>query len=125
QVFGREDENLRAHHARAAAAGLPDIAISADVGRLLMLLAMMTGEGRGPSLIVEVGTLGGYSAIWLARALRPGGRLITVEMDPRHADFAQAEFQRAGVADKVQIRRGKALDVLPALAAELGPAGVD
>jgi predicted O-methyltransferase YrrM len=125
EVFGREDDDLRGLKARAAATGLPDIAVSAEVGRLLALLARMSGDGRGASLIVEVGTLAGYSALWLARGLRPEGRLITIEMDPRHADFAQSEFRRAGTGHRIIVRRGRALDVLPALASELGRASVD
>jgi caffeoyl-CoA O-methyltransferase len=84
EVFGREDAVLSELKGEAQRWGLPDIAVSADVGRLLALLTSLT-EGR---LALELGTLGGYSAIWIARALRPGGRLVTVENDPRHADFA-------------------------------------
>jgi caffeoyl-CoA O-methyltransferase len=124
-VFGRDDDQLRTLMPRAAAAGLPDIAISADVGRLLYVLARTTNQGRGPSLVLELGTLAGYSAIWLARALAPGGRLITIESEPRHADFAQREFEKAGLTDRITIRRGRALDLLPALARELGPASLD
>src|SRR5262249_38728379 len=83
--FGREDEELAGLMARAVAAGMPDIAVSAEVGRLLKLLAMMCGEGRGAGLIVEIGTLAGYSGIWLARGLRAGGRLITIEIEAKHA----------------------------------------
>src|SRR5207237_9811673 len=82
-VFGRDDEQLRTLMPRAVAAGLPDIAISSEVGRLLHLLAKATG-GAGPALILEVGTLAGYSAIWLARAPRPGGRLISLALQSRH-----------------------------------------
>jgi predicted O-methyltransferase YrrM len=85
----------------------------------------MCGGGRGASLIVEVGTLGGYSAIWLARGLAPGGRVITIEMDEKHAAFAEGEFARAGVADRVQVRRGRALEVLPRALKEVGPQSVD
>lgn len=125
EVFGREDEALRALRADAAATGLPDIAISAEVGRLLSVVAGLTGRGRGPSRIVEVGTLGGYSTAWLARALRPGGRMITIEIDPGHADFAERALARAGLAERVEVRRGPALEILPRLAAELGPASID
>ncbi len=134
EVFGQQDEQLRTLMARAVAAGLPDIAVSADVGRLLMLLASMAGEEetrrrdeetkRG-AIAVELGTLAGYSAIWLTRGLGSGGRLITVEPEPAHADFAAREFVRAGVAAQIEIRRGTALDVLPQLAREFGPASID
>lgn len=125
EVFGREDSALRGLRERAAAEGLPDIAISAEVGRLLSVVAGLTGGGRGPSLVVEVGTLGGYSTLWLARALAPGGRVITVEMEERHAAFAEREFASAGVADRVEVRRGPALEVLPRLAREVGERSVD
>ena len=121
KVFGREDALLRQLHEESSAAGLPDISISADVGRLLMMLASMTA-GR---LAIEVGTLGGYSAIWIARGLALEGRLVTIESDPKHADFAQRQFERAGLADRIEIRRGTALDVLPQLATELKPGAVD
>jgi caffeoyl-CoA O-methyltransferase len=76
-------------------------------------------------LAIEVGTLGGYSGIWLARGLRDGGRLITIEIDERHAAFAREQFQRAGLADRVEIRVGAALGILPELARNLAPGSVD
>jgi caffeoyl-CoA O-methyltransferase len=121
ETFGRQDEHLDGLMDRAVAHGLPDIAVSADVGRLLTILTSMT-RGR---LAVELGTLAGYSAIWIARGLRPDGRLVTVEADPRHADFAEAELAAAGVADRVEVRRGQGLEVLEALGAELAPGSVD
>jgi len=120
-VFGRYDDHLAGLMSRAVEAGLPPIAVSADVGRLLKILVSMT-EGR---LAIELGTLAGYSGIWIARGLAEDGRLITVESEESHADFAQSEFERAGVGDKVTIVRGAALDVLPAIAAEVGDASVD
>jgi predicted O-methyltransferase YrrM len=125
EVFGRPDDQLRSLMTRAVAADLPDIAVSADVGRLLTLLAGTTNQGRGPSLAIELGTLAGYSGIWLARGLAAGGRLITVELEPRHADFAEREFQAAGVADRIELIRGAALTVLPQLAKRFGPASID
>ena len=124
-VFGAQDEQLTTLTPRAVAAGLPDIAVSPDVGRLLMLLAAMTGGGQGARVAIEVGTLAGYSGIWIARGLARGGRLITIEFEPTHADFAQREFEAAGVAGSVEIRRGAAMNVLAALAAELRPGSVD
>jgi len=124
-VFGAQDEQLRTLMPRAVAAGLPDIAVSADVGRLLMLLTSMTGGGRGARLALELGTLAGYSGIWIARGLAPGGRLITVEAEPRHADFAEREFVAANVGSSVEIRRGAALQVLPSIVGELGAGGFD
>jgi predicted O-methyltransferase YrrM len=92
-------------------AGLPPIAVSAAQGKWLHLLARAMGARR----ILEIGTLGGYSGIWLARALPRGGRLTTLELDPRHAEVARQNFARAGVADAVEIRLGPALETLPAL----------
>ena len=124
EVFGRADEQLATLMERAVAAGIPDIAVSAEVGRLLKMLTRMAAPG-GAGLVVEVGTLAGYSGIWLARGLAPTGRLITIDIEPRHAEFAAREFARAGVADRIQQRMGPALDVLPALARELGPGSID
>lgn len=120
-VFGEYDDHLAGLMGRAVEAGLPPIAVSADVGRLLKILAAMT-EGK---LAIELGTLAGYSAIWIARGLVDDGRLITIEQEERHADFAQAEFEGAGVADKVEVVRGEALDMLPRIAEEVGDESVD
>ena len=97
-----------------AAAGMPPINVAPNQGRLLQILALAI---RARS-ILEIGTLGGYSTIWLARALPPGGRLITLEYDPRHAEVARANIARAGLADVVEVRVGAALETLPQLAAE-------
>ncbi len=121
EVFGSQDGHLRSMMERAVAAGLPDIAVEPEVGRLLMIL---TGLTRG-TLAIEIGTLAGYSGIWIARGLSKGGRLITIESEGKHADFAQAQFEKAAVADRVEIRRGLALDVLPRLAREFAPGTVD
>lgn len=120
-VFGQEDEFLTRLHEDAAAAGLPEISISADVGRLLKMLTATT-RGR---LAVEVGTLGGYSAIWIARGLKPGGKLLTIELEPSHADFAEQRFRDAGMDDRIEIVRGSALDVLPDVCKSLSPDSVD
>jgi caffeoyl-CoA O-methyltransferase len=124
-VFGAQDEQMATLMPRAIHAGLPDIAVSPDVGRMLKLLTGMSGDGRGANIAVEVGTLAGYSGIWIARGLAPGGRLITIELEAAHADFAQREFETAGVSASVEIRRGPAMDLLPPLAAELRPGSVD
>lgn len=100
------------------AAGLPAIAVTPSHGKLLHLLARIQGARR----ILEIGTLGGYSTIWLARALPTGGRLVTLEADPMHADIALANISRAGLADRVDLRVGRALETLPLLAAEGGGA---
>lgn len=120
-VFGDEDVHLRELTREAATRGLPDIAVSAEVGRLLALLVGLGGATKA----LEVGTLGGYSAMWIARALAPGGQLITIEHDDRHAAFAEEHLARAGLGERVDVRRGAALDVLPVIAEELGPASLD
>jgi len=98
----------------SAAAGLPPIAVSPSQGKLLHLLARALGAHR----ILELGTLGGYSTIWLGRALPPSGRLVTLEADPKYAELARANIARAGLAELVELRVGPALETLPVLAAE-------
>jgi predicted O-methyltransferase YrrM len=98
----------------STAAGLPAISVTPGQGKLLHLLARLVGAMN----ILEIGTLGGYSTIWLARALPAGGRLITLEADAKHAKVASANLARAGLTDVVELREGKALDTLPELAAE-------
>ena len=98
----------------SAAAGLPAINVTPNQGKLLMLLAQVHGARN----ILEIGTLGGFSTIWLARALPKGGRLITLENEPKHAAVARTNIARAGLAEVVEIRLGTALDTLPQLAAE-------
>jgi predicted O-methyltransferase YrrM len=106
-----DDAALDATRKANRAAGLPDIAVAPNQGKLLQLMARMIGARR----ILEVGTLGGYSAIWLARALPQGGELVTLEYNPRHADVARANIAAAGLADRVTVITGAALDTLPAL----------
>jgi predicted O-methyltransferase YrrM len=101
----------------SAAAGLPPIQVSAAQGKLLQLLAKVQGARR----ILEIGTLGGYSTIWLGRALPPDGRLITLEADPKHAEVARANIAQAGLSALVDLRLGRALDTLPRLVAEKPP----
>ncbi len=120
-VFGRADEHLETLMERAIAEGIPDIAVSSSVGRFLNLLAIMSGART----IVEVGTLAGYSGIWLARALPDNGRFITIEPNELHANFAQRMFDEAKVADRAEIRRSTGLAELPKLVEELGPNSVD
>ena len=96
---------------RSEAAGLPAISVTASQGKLLALLA----ESVGARHALEIGTLGGFSAIWIARALASGGRLVTIEAEPRHAVVARESFARAGVLDRIDLREGQALDVLPQL----------
>jgi predicted O-methyltransferase YrrM len=105
------DESLDAAVRASDAAGLPSIQVSAAQGKFLHILAKVHGAKR----ILEIGTLGGYSTIWLARALPDDGRMITMEIDPKHAAVAKANLERAGVGDKVEVLVGNALDLLPEL----------
>lgn len=110
-----EDEVLRDANRATEAAGLPAIQVSAPQGRLLTLLAQVLGARRA----LEVGTLGGYSTIWLARGLTgPDRHVTTIEVDPRHAEVARANLARAGLSDVVTVRVGRGVDVLAALEAE-------
>src|SRR5207247_7821574 len=105
------DPALEAALRASAEAGLPAIQVPPPQGKLLHLLARI----QGARAILEIGTLGGYSTIWLARALPAGGRLITLEVDPKHAEIARANIARAGLAHTVELRLGKALEILPKL----------
>jgi predicted O-methyltransferase YrrM len=98
-------------------AGLPRINVAPSQGKFLHILALAHGARR----ILELGTLAGYSTIWLGRALPPDGKLITLEANPKHADVARANLDRAGLTDKVEVRLGSALETLPKLAAEDEP----
>ena len=113
-LFGAEDELLASLREEADRTGLPPIAISADEGRLLQVLLASIKAQR----VLEVGTLGGYSAICMARALGAGGSLLSIEIDENHAVFARRYIDRAGLNDRIQIRVGRALDVLPSLDGE-------
>ncbi|HEX5265213.1 MAG TPA: O-methyltransferase [Acidimicrobiales bacterium] len=113
-VLVGSDAVLDAALAASREAGLPPINVAPNQGKLLHLLARI----QGARSILEVGTLGGYSTIWLGRALPAGGRLVTLELESRHAEVARASVERAGLADVVTIRVGRALDSLEALEAE-------
>jgi predicted O-methyltransferase YrrM len=106
------DAALDAAQEASVAAGLPAISVSAAQGKFLHLLARIIGAHR----ILEIGTLGGYSTIWLARALPAGGRIVTLEYNPKHADVARANIARAGLSGVVDLRVGRAIDALPSLA---------
>jgi predicted O-methyltransferase YrrM len=97
---------------RSAAAGLPAISVTATQGKLLQLLAKSIGARQ----ILEIGTLGGYSATWMAKALPADGTVVTIDIEPRHAEVAKNNFKLAGVSDRVEVRIGKALEVLQRLA---------
>lgn len=108
------DPSLDAALQASTDAGLPAINVTPNQGKLLHLLALAQGARN----ILEIGTLGGYSTIWLARALPAGGRLVTLECERKHAEVARANLARAGVADRVELRIGAALETLPHLVAE-------
>jgi predicted O-methyltransferase YrrM len=108
-----KDPALEAALAESEAAGLPEIAVAPNQGALLNLLARAIGARQ----ILEIGTLGGYSTVWLARALPAGGRLISLEVSPKHAEVARRNIDNAGLSGIVDVRVGRALDLLPGIAA--------
>ncbi len=113
-LFLKADPVLEEALMDSAAAGLPAIHVSPSQGRLLQLLVSM----RGARNVLEIGTLGGYSTIWLARGLPADGRLVTLEYEPRHAKVACSNIAKAGFSGVVEVRIGSALEILPQLAAE-------
>ena len=114
KLFAPEDDALRSVREEMLRASMPEINVSASEGKLLHLLARAIGAER----ILEIGTLGGYSTIWLARALPPQGKLISLEIDARYAEVARRNLKRADLAKKVQVRIGPALESLSQLEAE-------
>ncbi len=108
------DPSLESALEMSVAAGLPAISVSPSQGKLLQILAQLVGARS----ILEIGTLGGYSTIWLARGLQAGGHLVTLEIDPKHADVARSNISRAGLRDVVEVRTGNALETLSQLSAE-------
>jgi predicted O-methyltransferase YrrM len=114
ELFVREDPALAGVEAAISAAGMPPISVSPVEGKLLHVLARLAGARR----ILELGTLGGYSTIWLARALPPGGQVISIELEPAYAEVARQNLAAAGVGDRVAVRVGPALEVLPHVEAE-------
>ena len=113
-TLGLADPALERALRESDKAGLPAIAVSAPQGKLLQILALTCGARS----ILEIGTLGGYSTIWLARALPAGGRLVTLEVDARHAEVARGNLRNAGLGDKVTVRVGAAVETLPLLERE-------
>ena len=117
-LLAPNDPALAATIAANAAAGLPAIDVTATQAKLLQLFARMIHARK----ILEIGTLGGYSTIWMARALPAGGRILSLEYNPKHAEVARANFDRAGLSNVIDVRVGSALESLPKIAAEgLGP----
>ncbi|MGE5800941.1 MAG: O-methyltransferase [Gemmatimonadota bacterium] len=109
ELFAAEDETLQGIRARHGANRLPPINVSPEEGKLLYLLLRMIQAKR----VLEIGSLGGYSGVWLARALPPDGKLITIEKDPRHARIAREGFRAAGLEQRVELIEGAALEILP------------
>lgn len=116
-----DDPALSQALADSDAAGLPQIAVAPNQGKLLMLLAQSVGARR----ILEIGALGGYSTIWLARALPADGRLVSLEYEARHAEVARRNIARAGFADRVEVRVGRGVDLLPGVEGPIDFAFVD
>lgn len=114
EVFIQEDPLLKSVMPEAVALGLPPVSVNPDAGMTLHLLARMIGARK----ILEFGTLAGYSAIWLARALPREGRLISLELDPKHARIARANLARARLADRAEVRAGSALQMMAEVSAE-------
>jgi predicted O-methyltransferase YrrM len=113
-LYAHDDAVLHALREEADRAGLPPIAITPRAGRALQVLLRAVGARR----VLEIGTLGGYSAIWMGRALGEDGRILSIEIDAAHAAFARRYLEQAGLAARVEVRVGRALEVLPALDGE-------
>jgi predicted O-methyltransferase YrrM len=107
-LLAKEDEALKESIRSLERENIPQISVSANQGKFLQVMAKLVGARR----ILELGTLGGYSTIWMARALPSGGKIISLELDPKHARVAKDNISRAGVAEKVEIRIGKGIDLL-------------
>lgn len=120
-VFCREDGVIASVMPRAKGQGLPAIDAGPETGRFLQLLVILLKATN----VIEVGTLAGYSAIWMARGIRTGGMLRTIDVSEKHIEIAKANVDEAGVGEKVTFLPGKGLDVLPRLLKQLGPANTD
>jgi predicted O-methyltransferase YrrM len=114
QLFIGDDPLMSSVEKAIADSGIPQISVSANQGRFLHVMARLSQAKK----ILEVGTLGGYSTIWMARALQPGGKMITLEIDQRHAEVARKNFEMAGLSEKIEIRLGKAVDTMAQLQSE-------
>jgi predicted O-methyltransferase YrrM len=113
-LFAQEDELLRELRDEAARAGLPAISVPPETARFLQVLVRASNASR----VLEVGTLGGYSAIWMARAMGEGGSILSLEINPEHAVFARRYIERAGLTHAIEVRVGPALQLLPTLDGE-------
>ena len=110
-LLAPDDDALNAVEQAIIDSGIPQISVSRNQGKFLQVLVKLCGAKN----ILEVGTLGGYSTIWMARALAPDGKIVTLEIDAKHADVARKNFERAGLANVIDIRLGKAIDLMPKL----------
>ena len=113
-LLAPHDQAMQEVLAASAESGLPEIQVSPAQGKLLHILAHIVNARN----ILEIGTLGGYSTIWMARALQPSGRVLSLEFNPKHAEVARSNFARAGLSDQIEVRVGPALETLPKVAAE-------
>ncbi|HEU6450020.1 MAG TPA: O-methyltransferase [Gemmatimonadaceae bacterium] len=113
-LFAQEDDLLRELRDEAARVGLPAISVPPETARFLQVLVQASNASR----VLEVGTLGGYSAIWMARAMGEGGSILSLEIDPEHASFARRYIERAGLSHAIEVRVGPALQLLPTLDGE-------
>ena len=113
-LFHSDDDGLSRLQEEAESEGIPNMSIGPEQGKFLQLLVQLTGARK----VLEIGVLGGYSGTWIARALPEGGKLIGLELEQKHADFACKQWQRMGLANKIEVRVGPALDSLPHLAEE-------
>src|SRR5262245_28364810 len=121
RLFAPEDAALAAIPLRQKKEGLPAIQISPTEGKLIQVLLRSIGAKR----VLEIGALGGYSGVWIARSLDAAGRLTTIEIDPRHAALARQAFKEAGVGDRAEVREGSAREILPALTEKFDAIFVD
>ena len=113
-LFHSDDDDLSRLMAEAESEGIPNMSIGPEQGKFLQLLVQLTGATK----VLEIGVLGGYSGTWIARALPEGGKLIGLELEQKHADFARKQWKQMGLADRIEVRVGPALDSLPQLADE-------
>jgi len=125
EAFAREDEALAGVMARAEKAGVPRIEVSPETGKFLEVIASLAGRGGPAKLALEFGTLAGYSGVWIARGMASDGKLITIEMSTVHAEQATETFRQCGLLERITIRQGRVLEVLPKIEKEIGRESVD
>jgi caffeoyl-CoA O-methyltransferase len=125
EVFAHEDATLGGVMARAEKAGVPRIEVSPETGKFLEVIASIAGRGGPAKLALEFGTLAGYSSVWIARGMASDGKLITIEMSTVHAEHATETFRQCGLSERITIRQGRVLEVLPKIEKEIGRESVD